>query len=485
MSESTDPLHPRLPAVISIDGWTSDNLSHYIGIFAYFVDKLFRRRTLLLSIQEVSAQKADDIAANIAEVSKEFDLLTIWGIVGDTTAVNPCTARLAGLKFFPCLAHVLQLGAKNLYGETSVAHFLKRVSDIISIFRRSPKASMMLRASLQDLIAKGTLNSEDVGKKRAVKDLNQTRWASTCKALKRVLVFDPAIRDVLEKMDKLHCVLSKRDAEFVKALLGLLQHPYDLCIELQRRECLAAEVPPLFYALLGLLEDLQYAEDTPLDNARKAIVNTLKQKFFGDDAVMEKYLIFAFFHPAHKSLNFIPDARLRKATMDAINILYCEEIGKEVVLYTDAQRTAPAPPVPSASTATAASQRSSSVAVHHTEDAAGSSCRTRVKEKRTAIRERMEAMKRHTTETTLSEIERYLQIPVATETDPLVWWKNAEEMLPNLAKMARFYLSVPATTVENERLFSASAIVTGGRRSSTRPSVVEDMLWVKWNGQED
>jgi hypothetical protein len=39
--------------------------------------------------------------------------------------------------------------------------------------------------------------------------------------------------------------------------------------------------------------------------------------------------------------------------------------------------------------------------------------------------------------------------------DILAWWKSQSETYPNLSKMARVYLAVPATSASSERLFSS------------------------------
>lgn len=52
------------------------------------------------------------------------------------------------------------------------------------------------------------------------------------------------------------------------------------------------------------------------------------------------------------------------------------------------------------------------------------------------------------------ELDTYLSSKRAEKgTDILNWWKNHELFYPNLAKMARDYLSIQATSVASERVF--------------------------------
>ena len=52
------------------------------------------------------------------------------------------------------------------------------------------------------------------------------------------------------------------------------------------------------------------------------------------------------------------------------------------------------------------------------------------------------------------EIENYLRLPVHDIDDPpLKWWKSEDTTFPLLAKMAKKYLCVCATSVASERIF--------------------------------
>ena len=60
----------------------------------------------------------------------------------------------------------------------------------------------------------------------------------------------------------------------------------------------------------------------------------------------------------------------------------------------------------------------------------------------------------------------------SVESDPLDWWKSNETIFPNLAKLAKCYLAVPAISMPTERVFStAGDIVTATRSTLTSESV--------------
>ena len=68
--------------------------------------------------------------------------------------------------------------------------------------------------------------------------------------------------------------------------------------------------------------------------------------------------------------------------------------------------------------------------------------------------------------------------------DPLEWWKSAERRFPTIAKMARDYLAIQATSVASESTFSTSGQLITNRRSSLSDDRIEaSMLCRNWKRQ--
>jgi hAT family C-terminal dimerisation region len=69
--------------------------------------------------------------------------------------------------------------------------------------------------------------------------------------------------------------------------------------------------------------------------------------------------------------------------------------------------------------------------------------------------------------------------------DPLLWWKAAETRFPTIAKMARDYLAVQATSVASESTFSTSGqLITSNRVCLSDESIEASMLcrnWMRFN----
>lgn len=65
-----------------------------------------------------------------------------------------------------------------------------------------------------------------------------------------------------------------------------------------------------------------------------------------------------------------------------------------------------------------------------------------------------------------SEVEQYLAMEaIGPYDDPLKWWADRSNSIPTVARLARKYLAIPATSVPSERLFSDCGHIMNKRRT--------------------
>jgi hypothetical protein len=83
-----------------------------------------------------------------------------------------------------------------------------------------------------------------------------------------------------------------------------------------------------------------------------------------------------------------------------------------------------------------------------------------------------------------SEVERYLMIPPLISTSHVLeWWKHHSEEYPCLARIARDYLAIPATSAPAERAFSGGANLVSKKRGSLDEDTIQACLCLKsWLG---
>ena len=79
------------------------------------------------------------------------------------------------------------------------------------------------------------------------------------------------------------------------------------------------------------------------------------------------------------------------------------------------------------------------------------------------------------------EIEKYLCIDSCSDQKPLAWWKSYETQFPILAKLARKYLCIPATSVPSERAFSTAGLVVNSKRACLLPENVNMLVFLAQN----
>jgi hypothetical protein len=80
----------------------------------------------------------------------------------------------------------------------------------------------------------------------------------------------------------------------------------------------------------------------------------------------------------------------------------------------------------------------------------------------------------------LSELDQYNSMPAVPVTqDPFGWWSVNAKMFPTLSKLAQRYMTMQATSVESERLFSIAGHVISRRRTRLSVMTVRQLLCLR------
>lgn len=82
----------------------------------------------------------------------------------------------------------------------------------------------------------------------------------------------------------------------------------------------------------------------------------------------------------------------------------------------------------------------------------------------------------------IDQVQGFLsEAPVSRKESPLQYWNNNKSRFPTIAKVARKFLSAPSTSVDSERLFSATSNVINEKRNRIACDKAEMLLFVKKN----
>ena len=81
----------------------------------------------------------------------------------------------------------------------------------------------------------------------------------------------------------------------------------------------------------------------------------------------------------------------------------------------------------------------------------------------------------------VNEFQLYLETKITEFVDVMDWWKLNKNSFPKLARLARRYLSIQATSVPSERLFSAAGQTISKRRSALSSDTADKLLFLNKN----
>ena len=85
------------------------------------------------------------------------------------------------------------------------------------------------------------------------------------------------------------------------------------------------------------------------------------------------------------------------------------------------------------------------------------------------------------------EYDAWLLVPEArvidanSPIDPLAWWKMHDGQFPTIAKLARKYLAIPASSAPSERVFSRAKLIQQRQRWNLLPQRLEACVMLKHN----
>jgi len=83
--------------------------------------------------------------------------------------------------------------------------------------------------------------------------------------------------------------------------------------------------------------------------------------------------------------------------------------------------------------------------------------------------------------TAKSEFDRYLCCDADDDLPVLSWWQKHEAAFPGRAVVARKYLGIPATSVQSERLFSATGRLISKHRARLSPDHADCLAFLNKN----
>lgn len=468
---------------LSLDIWTSPTNDAYLGIIGYWIGTNFECFERLLDFVLITGlHTGENLAQNIV-----MPTLNMFGLASKVLTITLDNASnnerlVSALKesidslfdngiiakkkflgqgsFIRCIAHVLNLIAK------AILHNLKsgQVNDVYEIFDNmnssksvgSLNAIMKIRAlalyienSPQRKEKWLKLVPKEVPKKFIQYDV-ETRWNSTYHMIEDAFIFQSEIANyviennlhefslspndwilltnikiILEKFDRMTMFLSSHSPQMINSL-GIYYTLHDLLCDIIERK----------NRFKGITDDVVDAVKSAFDKYKK---------YYDLMDVNDTYYIAATLDPRTKSiwLQKHLDEESYKIILRDVQI----KIKNEYDCNIENERDDP------------------------TSDSNSDNDFTRI------------MLKSMTPETKTCDVESYYISPVINthvKTNDfnwiLVWWRENQTAYPRMAKVARDYLAIPASSVSIERLFNVGRDVIGIRRHSMNSNTFRMLL---------
>ncbi|KAI4827546.1 hypothetical protein KUCAC02_030934 [Chaenocephalus aceratus] len=374
------------------------------------------------------------------------------GITTDNASNN--RKAFADYTWIPCFGHNLHLSVNKAIDIDRVASCLSRIRKTVSGFSRSNKMSRLLKDEQKSL---------QLPPHKLIHD-EPTRWGSTYDMVERFCEQQQAVSAVLaEDRKKWHLMPRDTDMTTLEIVRDVLAPLRDFTDALSgEKEITISSVLPLMWKIRACTEDEE--GDRPLALEMKHRIREDLEKRYNEHDLKMMLNISTFLDPRFKS-TFV--------TME-------EEVKRELLLKAETVML-PTEEQPEDSEdnreGAAAGKRKRSDLKHllcsiTSEKKGADNSGTRQDSSTPTI----------PTDKLNGEITDYkLLTDISPAEDPLTWWSQHEVHLPMLARFAKQYLCIPASSCASERVFSTSGNICSPRRSRLTEEHLETLVFLAKN----
>ena len=411
---------------VTTDSWTSNATESYTTITAHYIDGDWKQKSKVLSTRsEGKTHTSENLAQELLDCFKEFEIEDKVNYIVTDNASNITKAASQLKTHHPCLAHTLNLAVKDALKETETQKIIAKVKSIVKHFKHSSKQVGKLKA------VHAQKNTTFIKLKQEC----DTRWNSTLDMLESYINQHEEITAVLCTGGKANLCLITNDetdeVEEIKNIIKTLKPMKEATTELAGEHFTTiSKVIPMITALKRVCAK----QTTPL-----AVTLSAQLSFRFDSLVSADYLeIAAALDPRFKN---------RSAEATAF---------KKIKTLLPALETETEAMIPTPETNETSYWQEWDVDIDKEQSQVSNPSEL--------------------------ELQYYVKMPNLHRTsNPLMWWDAQSHALPEMSKLARQYLSIPATSVPSERIFSKAGEIISKRRSSLKPKHVDMLIFLNKN----
>ncbi|XP_011405235.1 PREDICTED: zinc finger BED domain-containing protein 1-like [Amphimedon queenslandica] len=421
---------------LTTDLWTSNQTMGYLTVTCHFISQSWEIESYVLETTHVDqAHTIENLASELMTITDKWNISSkVHCTVTDNATNIKGAVRANAWNHLSCFAHTLNLIVSNSLSSVPEAQSLiQSVKNIVTFFRRSTKAMDKLT------VMQSRLN---IPQHKLIQDI-ETRWNSVFYMLERYLEQEEAIRTTLCMMDRNDLLIPTEKNSELSEMVDILR-PF----EAVTRE-MSADKYVSSSKIIPLAKGLQRCSSNSNNKISEALCSQMSGRFLN----MEANVLIAsatLLDPRFKKIGFSDqragDQIARHLTAEITQMMRSREA--------TSQTTA------TATTNEVAQDTADSVWRFFDEQVSSQS-------------------NMHPGVTAFSEVDKYFKTPVLQRTeDPLNWWKENSQVFPQLAPLARKYLSLLATSVPSERLFSKAGELVSLKRNRLKPKNVNMFLFL-------
>ncbi|XP_073699819.1 E3 SUMO-protein ligase ZBED1-like [Garra rufa] len=449
---------------LTTDLWTSRATQPYMSVTIHYISKDW---ILCARCLQTAYFPDDHTGAMIAQGLR--DALESWGlqechlvcVTTDNATNNISAMELNEWERLQCFGHRLQLAIENALKALTPASTKQAVERAVGVCKKVVSA-----------FSNSWKRKCELAKAQAVLGLpphqliteTPTRWGSRQQMIGRFLEQEKALSQVLLADKKArHLVPSWQDMMVLESLNTALGPLFEFIDALSGEKYVSVSfLKPVLYLFNNEILS-QKDGDTELTKAiKEGILKYLNEKY--DDHTTNNLLDMAT----------LVDPRFKTAYMN-------EERVEFIKMRAAAELVAMAAPE-------SAQTEAASISPPAAEDNPELPCPHPTKKTKKSLGSYFKKACQGTTHSQPSrasielELSMYLQAPGPdSETDPLEWWRQHELSFPSVARLAKKYLCIPATSSSSERAFSASGNIITCKRSCLKPNTVDQLVFLALN----
>ena len=479
------------------DHWTSHANQNFSAMTAHWIDNTWTMNSVTLGMfLHEGRSTSEALAASFVNTWKSIGMEGVKVQAGTTdteAAMNQFGMELegAGISHIYCTDHVLQLTAKLVYSDESLnqegAQAVKKARGIVTFINKSTQANEKLKQK------QTVIDGYDGRPKTVVTDV-VTRWWSTHAMIERLLELRPAI-DMMANEGHFGdtVTLSTVDWNNLEHIMKVLT-PFKNAQKMMEGNHYVTAGWVLVHVQF-IRQQLTAMKGAPNHRTVRTLAGSLLEDFEtrwkpDDEAVFDfevqradlnrqtgihpLLVVASFLDPRFKQLNAIASPTNRKKVKTWVKKLMTELENK--------RRNDAAPESQDLLADSDVEEELQPAAIHTVLDSVMDIVGEREQQGRDAT---LELDVKTVVNDEFKAYEREPKLELAQRNgklnDPLEWWKENQHKFPLLAKLARSYLAVQATSAPSERVFSIASRVISKLRTQMNPKVAEQLLFLNEN----